>query len=160
MSYIPWPKGYGPLKIRLRQLRETLLTGCVLAIDPATGGKSQPGYAVYRRGVLVQSGIIELPKKLDIYRRLPILYDAVRALVLDPPDILVIEAMHSTMTHDHLMFAVGATLAATRTPTVIELPVNMWKAVAKGDEDYKKGDEQDAIMIGFAAIQFAREQTG
>lgn len=94
------------------------------------------------------SGEIQIPSSKPIHERLRILYDKASALLPNSPDILVIEEIRGRMAHHYLSWSVGVTLAAIRAPLCIELPINVWKAVAAVTPGYFKGNSQDAEIIG------------
>ena len=155
---IIWPKGYTIFYRRIRDLADLLMNGSVLAIDPSSGGTSLPGFAVYEGGELQSSGVITFPKpKRDIYQRLAFLYDKVHAIMPLPPDILIIEEVHKSISGADLQYAIGVTTAAVRAPVTLQLPINVWKALAKTRPGYAKSDTADAELIGEAAILLAKE---
>ena len=71
---VTWPKGYPDLYYAIRLHQAKILGGTLVAIDPSSGGSSQPGYAVFRAGELVTSGELDIPSRKSIYERLQILH--------------------------------------------------------------------------------------
>lgn len=157
MNEVIWPKGYVAERHKIALNAKAIREGTLLAIDPSSGGSSLPGYAIFHAGILVVSGVIEFPKKKqDIYQRLQYLYDKVNALSPVPPDVLAIEQIHKAMAGKELVWAAGTSIAAARSPITIEVPLNIWKAVAKATPTYVKDDESDARMIGTCVVMLAQ----
>lgn len=159
MNDIIWPKGYFALYHRMAMASDVILNGTILCIDPSSGGTSLPGFAIYEGGQLLTSGTVEFPKpKQDIYRRLPHLYEKVSKLLPVPADILAIEEIHPKMSGQELQWAVGTSISAARALSTFQVPINLWKAVAKATDGYLKGDAMDAEMIGLAMILWCKEK--
>jgi hypothetical protein len=153
---VRWPNGCAPFYLKVRQNAERIRTGTVLAIDPSSGGSSLPGFAVFRAGELLTSGEISFPKKQDVYTRIQRLYDEIRKLA--EPDVLAIEEIRgANFSHQYLRWSVGVSIAAGRAPVTVEVPIVAWKAVAKADEQYFKGNAQDSEKIGEAIILLAQK---
>lgn len=133
-----------------------ILSGNMLAIDPAS---KSVGWAYYQEGELADSGTIEVPGKLPVQERLHELYRVVYNGLKDiMPDVLVIERIRASNAHINLLWAVGTIIAACPAKVVIECNVSTWKKFCPND--YEKTDENDAIMIGHAAVECTREATG
>lgn len=139
----------------LREYRDLILKGKLLAIDPSTGSTSSlPGYAIYEAGVLVESGLIQVSVAEASNKRL---YEINRTLreEFEIPDVLVIEHI-SEIAFGVLKFkpkafcglhrGVGAILSAFNVDPVIAVPPRIWKKTV--DENYVKSDESDAVYIG------------
>lgn len=158
-SDVKWPTGFLPFYKQVRDHRERILNGTVVAVDPSSGGSSLPGFSIYRAGELITSGEIKLSeKKLPIYERLQILHDRVTKLTSEVPDVFGLEMIRGQgFSSQQLIWSVGVTIAAARTPNCIEVPMHAWKAVAKVTPGYFKGDAQDAEMIGLALVLIARK---
>lgn len=155
---INWPNGYADYYKRVRHYQHSLTQGSVVALDPASGGSSMPGYAVFRGGEFVQGGTLELPRKLSIDRRLRALHAKVTRLVDDElPAVFLIELIRGQFAHVHLQWSVGVALAAGAAPTSIEVPIKVWRALAATQPDYVKGDAADARLIGESTILIAKE---
>ncbi len=149
--------------ISIKPLANLILTGKLLIIDPSTGSQSSlPGYAIYEKGHLLESGVIEVDLADSRSQKL---YEISRTVREDfeEPDILVIEyippvtykgGMNSNAVMA-LQKAIGAILAARPFKNVIEIPAIVWKSYKH--PEYIKTDEHDAIAIGRCAIGVARE---
>lgn len=140
-----------------------ILNGVFISIDPSIGSSSSmPGYAVYREGELVESGIFSIAHRdASIPDRLRALHNHVRKLYTKyEPDALVYEdipvSRHGGRADSHasLLKAVGAILAVPGTTGHVGIYPVSWKSEAR--DTYVKGDEADAIEIGYVAIQVAR----
>jgi hypothetical protein len=159
MSYLTLPearsyKGMGP------RLQRSL----VLTIDPASGGSSQPGYAVTSGGILLEYGIITLPKGSLIHHRLNKLRLAVDKLVAQYGafDVLILEKIAVafggqkgrggivTQGVVHLHWSCGVVLSAYPWPVVIQVTPQTWHAWVRKQMDeklYKKTDANDALVL-------------
>lgn len=144
-----------------KKWRQLILNGTVLAVDPSSGsytktnGQSYPGYALFKAGKLVDSGIIEMDgKDTDIWERLRELYDCLHK-EFPKPDVLVVEQIRGGFAHQYLKWSVAVIATAVRAPVVIEMNVKIWKSYV--DTSYLKTDEQDAIWIGKALLRIASE---
>lgn len=155
---IKWPNGKQHKAFRKKVAQEAgkVMTGRLLAVDPASGKTSMPGYAVYDKGILVESGIIDVPSG-NTAARLADLYGCFREDFKDV-DVLAIEMLRGSMVNPVLHWAVGATLAAVNVSSVIEVPIATWKALAKHDPEYAKADDADAEAIGAVVVRFAGEK--
>jgi len=152
-------KLYEPMK----KYHKLLLKGTVLSIDPSIGSNSSmPGWAIYSQMILVDSGIIEIPPKDSIPLRLQLLSRKVRQLIdSHKPDILVYEEIPSQRhgggnanAHASLLKSLGAILAVPGPTAHLGLHPLTWKRLAR--DGYEKGDEQDAIEMGWIAIDIAK----
>lgn len=156
---VRWPNGCAPFYMKVRQHADQILTGTLIALDPASGGTSNPGFSIWVAGEMLTSGEITFGKKrLPVYDRLQILHDRVSKLTAEPPDVFALEMIRGQGFSSHyLHWAIGASIAAARTPAVIETPMHAWKAVAKVTSGYVKGDAADAECIGHALVLLARK---
>lgn len=146
------------LQKQLAGIEELVIKGKVLAIDPSSGSqKSQPGYAIYEAGVLIDSGTIQVSHKNQLHSRLYYLAGCIRDQ-FDVPDILVTENISSVMNSNSgfmsksmlpLQRAVGVVQSIFPCPCLEVAPATWRKYIPK---DYVKSDENDAIMLGWAAI--------
>lgn len=146
------------LQKQLTGIEELVIKGKVLAIDPSSGSRnSQPGYAIYEAGTLVDSGIIQVNHKNQLHSRLFYLAGCIRDQ-FDTPDILVTENISSVMNSNSgfmsknmvpLQRAVGVVQSIFECPCLEVAPATWRKYIPK---DYVKSDENDAIMLGWAAI--------
>jgi len=127
----------------------------MLAVDPASGGTSMPGYSVWRDGHLDEAGTIDIPKGLPPHLRL---HELQTCLLADFPavDLLGIEMLRGSMVPYSLWWACGATIASIKCAELIEIPIMVWKAVAKQLTVYEKGDDADAVVLGMTLIECAK----
>lgn len=153
---ILWPKRYVKFYNVIRFNKDLITKGKLISIDPASGGKSLPGFAVFNNGKLVQKGFIELPSKMPVAYRLRVLYSKLSVLVEDA-DVLAIEEIRGNMGHVFLLWSVGVAVCAIKCKVLIEVPINVWRALAKADPLYQKADDEDAYLIGKALIVRAEE---
>jgi len=137
-------------------MKGKLLTGRVVAIDPASGSTSMPGWALFQEGALVAKGVVQLNPKLPVQGRLNALFFALsEGIGHPPPDVIIIEEIRGRMAHVFLTWACGVIVSAFSESELLELPIGFWKAVIP--EGYEKSDEEDAMHIGLAAIELAKE---
>lgn len=152
MTKTKWPKGihFNYFKKQVSENIDTILNGTILAIDPAS---IRLGYAVAKNSKIVDQGIIELDQKAPINNRLQ---DIVYTLQNDNEyDILAVEMIRGKMAHVFLKFSVGAVMGAAKAPVCIEVPINVWKAVA--GKDHEKSDTNDAVAMAETLIALAKE---
>lgn len=123
-----------------------------VAIDPASGASSMPGFAVYENGSLVSSGTLSINSDFPIQYRLQQLAAECRNLGVF--DILVIERIRGKMSHESLKWAVGTIIASVQADGLIEMPITTWQKYAP--KDWVKGDESDAIAIGHAVLHITQ----
>ena len=69
---------------------DAVLHGRVIAIDPASGAASNPGYCIMEAGVVQEYGILRVPSSRAINGRLKAIHETIRD-ELPEADILVIE---------------------------------------------------------------------
>lgn len=141
-----------------------LREGIVIAVDPSVGSSSSmPGWAVYYSGKCTNSGTLELNPTDPIHIRLRSLVYQLRKLhEAFQPDVLVYEEIPAQRyggggnagAHASLLKAVGAILSTSGTDYVVGLQPVSWKPMAR--DTYVKGDREDAIEIGWIAIQEAK----
>lgn len=149
---IKWPYGsqMHALKKAVKDNLDTILTGKLIGIDPAS---KTLGYAVSEAGVINDNGTIELDPKQPLNQRLQ---DLVKTLQKDGEySILVIEMIRGKMSHAYLKFSVGAVMGGVQAKVAIEVPVNVWRAVA--GKDHVKSDANDAHAILNAVLTLAKE---
>lgn len=141
---------------------EVLLTGTVLVIDPSIGSSSScPGWAVYQNAELQGAGTISTGgSHLPLWQRARTLADEIRALCDDyAPTLLVYEDIPATSGFNanaqaSLLKAVGIVLAASTTDDCLGVHPASWKNYVRAT--YSKGDEEDAVEIGYIVIALAR----
>jgi hypothetical protein len=147
-------KGYymSKFETQVRKHARALLHGTVLAVDPASGGTSMPGWAAFRDGKLIKSGTLEINSKRTIQKRLHELFELLEETA---PDVLLVEQLgKSKTTHMYLLWSVGVIVAAVSPKILIEVPISSWKKHA--GKDHKKSDENDARAIGEVTLDLAR----
>jgi hypothetical protein len=133
----------------VRRHAHIILNGTVLAIDPASGGSSLPGWAAISKSKMIKSGTLPIPPG-PVQDRLREVYEQ---LETTDPDVLVIERIRGSSAHEHLRWSVGVCIAACRPVILLEMPISTWKKYA--GKNHKKGDENDARAIGEALIAIA-----
>lgn len=150
------------------QYSDILQNGEMLAVDPSSGSQgSLPGYALFRKGKLVDAGTIELPRGTrPLANRLFLLRDTLEK-AFDKPDLLTIELISPVMPakggaflHKHassLIKSVGSILSTWDVP-VLEVSPMTWHSMTP--PEYKKDDVQDACMIGWAVFITLARLTG
>lgn len=141
-----------------------LLNGQVLAIDPSSGSaNSQPGYAIYKAGQLVDSGLVRIRSGDHISNRLYRLSSSLRE-DFEVPDLLVTEnippfmgegpgAAFATRNVISLHQSVGVVMSIWDVP-VLQVSPRSWRSLIP--DNYLKSDENDAIMLGWTAIHKAK----
>jgi len=137
-----------PLLKQIKLHKNTILTGSVLAIDPASRSL---GYAIAEAGEVVEYGSL-VAEDAPINIRLQ---SIVNVLQEEEYDILVIELIRGSMAHVYLHWAVGAIVSAVQAPILLELPIHAWKAWV--GKEYIKGDDTDANAIAETLLALARE---
>lgn len=152
MSKVKWPLGTHMHKFKeeVGNNIDAILEGEILAIDPAS---ITLGYAVTKKGKVVDSGKIQLDNKAPINERMQ---DIVNTLQNDAEyDVLAVEMIRGKMAHVYLKWSVGAIVGGTKAPVCIEVPINAWKAVA--GKEHKKSDDADAVAMANTLIALAKE---
>jgi hypothetical protein len=160
MSLTKTSKAYKDIEDNL----QGILDGVVVSIDPSIGSSSSmPGWAVYMDGEYLKSGTFDIPVHKSIPDRLRILANHLRKLYNEyPPDVLVYEdipaqryGMGNAVAHASLLKALGAILSVPGPDGYVGIMPVSWK---KGVRDtYQKGDESDAVEIGYVVIEFAAQ---
>lgn len=153
-------KAYESIATCVKELTE----GLVISTDPSIGStSSMPGWAVYRAGVLIDSGIFEIPPHKSIPDRLCILHNHFRKLYIKyPPDVLVYEEIPAqrhggggnAWGHASLLKSVGAILSVPGPENYVGILPISWKKLTR--PEYVKGDEADAVEIGHIVLGIAR----
>lgn len=148
----------------IRENSDLLLKGPVLIIDPSIGStSSMPGYAVYTKGELLASGILKLDPTGPIGTRLNALYTSLKMLeYVYSPAVLGYEKIpitahggRSQLSQTSLLMALGVTQMAFHSiPQVGIMPIS-WKKMVR--DTYRKGDEEDAIEMGWILIRTAMD---
>lgn len=160
MSLTKTSKAYGNIEENLKGILE----GVVISIDPSIGSSSSmPGWAVYMDGEYVKSGIFEIPIHKSLPERLRILANHVRKLYNEyPADVLVYEdipaqryGMGNAVAHASLLKALGAILSVPGPDGYVGIMPVSWKKMVR--DTYTKGDEADAVEIGYVVIECASQ---
>lgn len=158
MSLTKTSKAYGNIEDNL----QGILEGLVVSIDPSIGSSSSmPGWAIYRAGQYVSSGIFEIPVHKSLPERLRTLANHIRKLYNEyPPDCLVYEdipaqryGMGNAVAHASLLKALGAILSVAGPDGYVGIMPVSWKKMVR--DTYNKGDEADAVEIGYVVIECA-----
>lgn len=158
------------LYAQARKNAELLLNATLLCVDPSIGSASSlPGYAVYVRGELVSSGLIEVATAGAHNLRL---FELARSLREDFAElqnpILVVEDI-PTMRFNRrgsggysdpraqvpLHRAVGAIMSSIRSPLMLEVPPITWHRYTDPSR-YLKSDQADAAALGWTVLCMAR----
>lgn len=155
---IKWPAGKEKLALKkfCRTHRQSILRGQLVSIDPAS---ISAGWALFDFTELCQSGTIAASAKLPAHQRLESLYYQLQETIKPfcEPQIVAIEKIRGRTSPPQLWWSVGVLQIALVPQAVIEVPISFWKKLAELDPDYRKSDEQDAIKIGQAIIEFTKE---
>lgn len=150
---IKWPSG--PTVTKFRKFAQdnqlVILNRTVLAIDPSS---KSCGWARYVAGEYVASGTIIAPAKLPINKRLGYLYNYLPDI---RPEIVVVEQIRGSMSHEFLKYAVGTILTKYSEVQLEFCPIPVWKALAK-KIGMKKSDENDARMMAESLILLAKDE--
>jgi len=141
------------------KISKAVLTGTMLCIDPSSGSGSQAdasncGYALFKEGRRVDSGIIKMDHKIQSWYRLR---ELVKALERDfePVNLLIVEQLTGPQIHQVLHQAVGAIYGGLDFDNVYEMSIPTWQALSKKLGGWRKSDEADAKYMGYAAICLA-----
>lgn len=146
---------------RVRKYKDSILKGTLLALDPSCASTaSDPGYAIYEKGKLVDKGIIEVQGKgsMDVYQRLQAIRRCMVAEFTDPIDVIAIEDVSKLPYRtgsNNTTKSQGVMLAALDCDKVLEITPVVWQNVSK-DFDYVKDDDVDAEYIGRAIVLMAQ----
>lgn len=152
-------RAYGEIQDNIK----SLLEGLIVCIDPSIGSSSSmPGWAVYRAGELIDSGIFHIAYQNTIPDRLRMLHNHMRKLYDKySPDVLVYEDIPAlrqgggnAVSHASLLKAVGAILCVPGPAGYVGMLPVSWKGEAR--DTYIKSDMNDAIELGYVAINVAK----
>lgn len=154
------------LSTQVIQCNPQIRGGTLLCVDPSSGSLgSLPGYAVFKKGLLVDAGIIALPRGTRaIANRLWQLHRALHD-EFEQPDLLAVEwiapvfptakgrdgrAGHFThKSASSLTKSVGAIMSVWDVPTIEPTPATWHSITPPG---YVKSDCHDAQMLGWACL--------
>lgn len=146
---------------------DAILHGRVVAVDPASGANSNPGYCIMEGGVVQEYGILKVPRASTINLRLKAIHETIRD-ELPEADILVIEDIplfflkkfpHSCKP---LLFSCGVIMAAKPWPFVLPIQPLVWyalvdKIIPGKRACYDKKDEHDALLLAATAYNLAAQ---
>jgi hypothetical protein len=147
---------------QVKQEWELILNGVFLAVDPSVGSTaSMPGYALFDKGNLIESGIIRVSPAAKKNVRLFSIAKSLRE-EFRTPDIIAIENIPPVSFRGgmngwalvSLQRSIGAILSVFDVP-YIEVAPSAWQKYKF--EGYEKGDENDAICIGLCVLAAARD---
>jgi len=156
-------------RTRSKQYKKYILEGSFLAIDPSSGKTSAAGWALFKGGILMEAGIIEVCSVSAKQHRLKALLKKLQER-FDLVDLLVIENIEGRMAPKVLIQACGVFIAGIESKVYFEMNIRTWQSIAeklggwkktnkagkvRGDPDGNEGDEYDAMYIGWAAIALA-----
>lgn len=156
------PSKTSKVYINIKQLKDVILTGKILAIDPSTGSRSSmPGFAWFENGKLIESGEINVDFTDERHEKL---YEIARTIREDfsEPDLIIIEYIppvrygRGGMNNISIMAlqkSIGAILSARKIKYMLEVPAITWRNYKK--PDYYKSDVKDAETLGYCAIGIA-----
>lgn len=141
-----------------------LLEGTVLAFDPSSSSaNSSPGYSLWKAGILLESGTLELPYGIPLHERLFNLREDILK-EFECPDLLVIERIAPMFAGSAGKFAgqpasvialhrsIGVIMSCFKTK-VLEISPVQWRRNIS--DDYPKSDANDAVMQAYCAIKEA-----
>jgi hypothetical protein len=130
-----------------RNNAEMILSGSVLAIDPASGASSSPGYAISKEGVMIKSGVLDLgdPHKSIQHRLNRLGRELYTILDGKLPDVLAVERIRGSRSHEHLKWSVGVVVGTVPASLFLEVPVSTWRRYCP--DNYVKSDQTDAEII-------------
>lgn len=144
---------------------DAILYGRVIAIDPASGAASNPGYCIMEGGVVQEYGILRVPRAKTINLRLKAIHETIRD-ELPEADILIIEdiPLFFLKSFPHsckpLLFSCGVIMAAKPWPFVLPIQPSVWysivdKIIPGKRANYNKKDEHDALLLAVTAYVLA-----
>ena len=147
----------------IEPIADIILEGTMLCIDPSTGSQSSmPGFALYEKGIKIESGIIEVDPTLNRSLRL---YEISRCVREDFKDIDVLTVEYippvtykgkggmNSVSIMALQKSIGAIMAALPFEHLLEIPAASWKVYKP--KEYEKTDEWDAICLGLCVVGIA-----
>lgn len=168
--------GIEAVRKKVHSITDEILGGHVLAIDPSCISYSSfPGWALYKKGKLHSSGVINtISPSYSLEKRLQLLGKYCREKFKEP-DVLAIEHIQlgtrTSMTST--IRATGAIIGNFECEHVISVSPLSWQSAAlkhlnlEGNNDYEKyqhykakhkSDEADAIWLGRFIVDLAKEE--
>lgn len=148
----------------VKPLISELLEGKVLAFDPSSSSSSSsPGYSLWDKGILLESGTLELQHGIPLHERL---YNLREDIVkeFETPDLLMVERIAPMFAGSAGKFqgqpasvialhrSIGVIMSCFKTK-ILEISPVQWRRNVS--DDYPKGDANDAVMIGYCGIKEA-----
>lgn len=138
----------------------------MLVIDPSSGSSSSmPGYALFSKGELLDSGVLLINSSLELPRRLKEIATCLQTAFVDV-DVLVIEDIpvraygRNAAAHATLLKSIGCFLACAKYNHFVEISPSVWKSYLLRDpsecQGYEKNDEWDAKVMGYCVLDIAR----
>jgi hypothetical protein len=153
---VQWPQGWAvTYYAKVRKHAAKVLEGRMLCVDPATGATSDPGWALFEAGVKVASGTVSGLRGETPVRLQQLFWQLHGDARFHPLDILVVEQLRGGMVAAQLHWSTGVIVAALPAEVMCEIPIKVWRAVAKADPTWTKGDEADACAFGAAMVAVA-----
>jgi hypothetical protein len=157
---------------RLTRYKKAILEGCFVAIDPSCVSQSSlPGYALFQEGECIETGVLDIPYHPSLSRRLYRINKLIERCFGDV-DLAIIEEVPrkplrksktmtfgmSSVSFNSLQRAIGAIMCAfPEEIPVTSLEASVWHMIAKrNDWKVNKEDDEDALLIGSAAIYLLR----
>lgn len=148
----------------VKEFYQEILTGTLISFDPSSGSSnSMPGYAIFTAGALVESGVIKLRPQDSKNVRLYSIAESIRA-EFPKADVVAIENIPPVSYNRKgamngwalvsLQRAVGAIMSCFDCSYIEVAPASWQKYKFEG---YNKSDEHDAICIGLACIEIAKQ---
>lgn len=143
------------------------LDGTVLVIDPSCGSRSSlPGYSVYCRMELIDSGTLPITLGAPLFKRLHQMRGFIHLVEnkYGPVDLAVLEEIPVAKGRftdkglASLMQAVGATVASISCQHIVFIHPLTWRAWMPAG--YVKGDRADAELMGSVVLEYARSIKG
>lgn len=153
------------LQSQCERYAQLLMEGDVLAIDPSSGSdSSQPGYALFSQGMLVEHGTIELGTRRDsgLANRLHLLKNFLEE-EFEGVDLVAIERCpfrYANLAAARLQQVMGVVKSVWDVPAIEVSPVSWKKWIDRVEVlgiQYEKKDELDAVAIGVCVIGTARD---
>ncbi len=144
---------------RIKGCAPALVTGTVLSIDPSIGSSSSlPGWAVFQKGKKTASGVLQVPRRGEVWIRLIALGVAISDLIdtHGPIDVMVYEDVRGRSVHSSLHKALGAILSRKGPKDYFPFRPVDW--TQRASKSYSKSDENDAIEMGQVAIELAKQE--
>jgi hypothetical protein len=140
------------------------LEGTILVIDPSCGSRSSlPGYSVYRKQELIDSGTLPITLGAPLFKRLHQMRGFIQLVEnkYGPIDLAILEEIpvargrFTEKSLASLMQAVGATVASISCQYIAFIHPLSWRAWMP--PGYIKGDQADAELMGKVVLEYAKQ---